>query len=427
MKKGSNTISSIIKGNTIIQKIYKGLLTVYEGFKKILVSGIPPVTLSKSVGQDLIDYKLYGNSIQDGEPSPTAPIEIQSVGNYDETTGKYKVPVKVTGLNLLDKNKLLNGYIKSDGTIESVSWYYCTDFMEVSGDYLTYSNCASTSATVRFYAFYDKDKNFISGSIQNTDEEGNSSYVVSIPSNAKYFRCNVSSGKIDIAMVYLGDTEQEYVDYVEPITTNIYLDEPLRKIDEYQDYIDFINQKVVRNIKEKKLLSTDEWRTYDYNKHGIVPFNLTLSDVGLSRYGHSICSHYKNDKGAIWALNKVDLYSDHPDGTSYYFNTTMTTLDEWKQFLDNNELVLDYILETPIEETIELPNIPTLKGTTILSVDTEIQTTFMEVIYKGNGEPQTLDIEANDTLNSLLSTDTETELDITTTDINNILDDIIGG
>ncbi len=35
---------------------------------------------TKSVGKDLRDYKIYGNSRQDGIPTPDAPIKVQSVG-----------------------------------------------------------------------------------------------------------------------------------------------------------------------------------------------------------------------------------------------------------------------------------------------------------------------------------------------------------
>jgi hypothetical protein len=86
-----------------------------------------------------------------------------------------------------------------------------------------------------------------------------------------------------------------------------------------------------------------------------------------------------------------------------------------------------YPLETPTEETIELPNIPTLKGTTILSVDTTIQPSNAEVVYMGNGKKQLLEEESNLILNEILATNTETELNMTNTEINKILDEIIGG
>ena len=59
----------------------KAFLTnaIEEGFKND-VSGYPLV-LKHSKGRKLIDYKIYGNSIQNGTPTPEAPIEIESVGD----------------------------------------------------------------------------------------------------------------------------------------------------------------------------------------------------------------------------------------------------------------------------------------------------------------------------------------------------------
>jgi hypothetical protein len=88
---------------------------------------------------------------------------------------------------------------------------------------------------------------------------------------------------------------------------------------------------------------------------------------------------------------------------------------------------LVYALNSPIEETIELPNIPTVKGTCILSIEDTTNSSYMEVAYKGKGEVQFLTDEENDILNSILATDTKTEKDISDTEIINILDEIIGG
>lgn len=37
--------------------------------------------------------------------------------------------------------------------------------------------------------------------------------------------------------------------YIAPVTTNIFIDEPLRKVGDYADYVDFEKQKVVRNVE----------------------------------------------------------------------------------------------------------------------------------------------------------------------------------
>ena len=53
---------------------------------------------------------------------------------------------------------------------------------------------------------------------------------------------------INQLMLELGTTATEYEPYRVPVTANIYLDEPLRKIGDYADYIDFKGQRVVRKV-----------------------------------------------------------------------------------------------------------------------------------------------------------------------------------
>lgn len=36
---------------------------VYEAWKKLIASGIPPLTLNKCKEAELIDYKIYGDSV----------------------------------------------------------------------------------------------------------------------------------------------------------------------------------------------------------------------------------------------------------------------------------------------------------------------------------------------------------------------------
>ena len=62
---------------------------------------------------------------------------------------------------------------------------------------------------------------------------------------------------IELQMVK-GSENLPYEPYIEPITTNIFLSEPLRKIGDYADYVDGKGGKVVRNIREFVVLSTME-------------------------------------------------------------------------------------------------------------------------------------------------------------------------
>ena len=64
------------------------------------------ITTTDSTAYPLGDIKLYGRSIQDGEPSPDTPIPIVSVGEYNEETEKYEVRIAVTGAQLFDASKI---------------------------------------------------------------------------------------------------------------------------------------------------------------------------------------------------------------------------------------------------------------------------------------------------------------------------------
>ncbi len=57
----------------------------------------------------LNNYIIYGNSIQNGTPTIHAPVEIKNVG--EKIDEQYTISVKIIGVNLLDKNTLIDGYI----------------------------------------------------------------------------------------------------------------------------------------------------------------------------------------------------------------------------------------------------------------------------------------------------------------------------
>lgn len=62
------------------------------GFLKT-VSGEPPVLIENTMSANLSDYQIHGDLRQDGTPSPASPVAIESCGDYDETTGKYKIEI----------------------------------------------------------------------------------------------------------------------------------------------------------------------------------------------------------------------------------------------------------------------------------------------------------------------------------------------
>lgn len=76
------------------------IMTMAEKIRGFLrtVSGIPPLTLKGCVDKDsIINYTIRGNILQSSTPDHNSPAEMKVVGDFDESTGKYKVPITIDG------------------------------------------------------------------------------------------------------------------------------------------------------------------------------------------------------------------------------------------------------------------------------------------------------------------------------------------
>lgn len=60
------------------------------------ISGVPPLRFM-SRGGYLQDCRIYGNTVQNGTPSPQAPVDVVGCGVWDETQQSYKLPLTVNG------------------------------------------------------------------------------------------------------------------------------------------------------------------------------------------------------------------------------------------------------------------------------------------------------------------------------------------
>ena len=264
-----NNIDKILCNNNVIFE---------QGFTRE-TSGVPPITTpTLSTGKNLRNYKIYGNSVQDGTPTTSNPVQIESVGNLitdinDVNYGKYKIPVTV-----------------SDGTNSN--------------------------------------------------------------------------------------------------TTNIYLNEPLCKIGNYVNYIDFKNQKIIRDLGTLILKGNEDW-TVSKNYSNVYQCKVNFNSVSIP-----ICTHFVG----LDASRTIGNVSDNTDtiklettsNNRIFVNmnsigTTKTDLTNFlsQQYQNNTPVTVIYPLSTPTEEIINLPIIPSIKGTTIYSVGTEVQPSNMYIKYKG--------------------------------------------
>ncbi len=510
IKNNNNSFSTVYDEITSIGKIYKGTLKVYEGWRNLISSGVPPLTLLKSGDKDLIDYKIHGNSVQDGTPTPEAPIEVESVGdktknlfnsnifldygfekNNDEYVGlsssvkrtywtndkniegslTFSFDVKYDSASLQGQrftivytddtvqNVYCTAYnrwvhktvitpnaknvasIKSDYGSRNITTYFKNIQLEIGlkeTDYEPYgykipvavSNNLFDTRTLEQGAIYD------ASGITNDNSTRVRTKFISLEAGTYTLRVDYETGKSFIrgVHVYNYETEvwEEYMAYnsrtvtftlsklskvrfvfnnsansvitpediiklnpvlliegttLENITTNIYLNEPLRKIGDYVDYVDFENGKVVRKVKELELTGKKEIYSNSYftsaNGYSIPPNQvsdyLRTSTYGFSNYFIKQNSSAKLTSGIVFG-NNINIVVP--------FDMNLSTAEDFQEWLrqkydEGTPVRIYYILATPTEETIELPNIPTIKSTTILEVDTTIKPSNMEVVYKG--------------------------------------------
>ena len=627
--KNNKTTSALYKGTKEIVKRYKGTLVVYEAFKKLIASGVPPITLQKCKNANLIDYKIYGNSVQDidtsniwdktyttgtyydengnivsnssiamsnllplkysiyditctayeeapfsynfrfnffdenekwlsqiiipvagvggnvatveqeitipknakyinfsvltkqigreqkicastkNTPTPDTPIEIESMGI--ETSTNLSLPseyqqveyIEGTGTQYLVIDYIASGNTKTKGKfkiMDTSKGAFLFGSRDEKGEYFyglnwgggipykyynSYYYGTITNKTIdnEIHTFYkDKgdlyiddvltlhinDKAFTTPSKMNVFGCYNGVTKGYLPAIARIYDLQFYDEdilKVDLIPCYRKSdnvigmydlvNNKFYINqgtgaflkgknksmYKIPVKvsgkiTNIYLNEPLRKINDYADYVDFEKGKVIRKIY-------NQYITEVYGKSSLAgKYTIFLSEVpkkpymtNNNQYGFAISNKFKTYINPYGQLpnnaNSIQSYITTSGGArvAYTFDDSSINTVELAQEKIGDGFEVNYVVADgeEITEDITLPNIPLNKGTNIIEVDTNILPSNIEVKYYGKTKLLLLNETENIILNDILADDTETELDITDTEINQILDEIIGG
>lgn len=414
----------ICKGDFHPAQLYKGDKKI-AGYAVAEFEGSGNVTLANCYNDNLHNAVIHGNSVQDGEPTPDNPIEVQSVGEKvteGENAGKYKVPVKVRGKNLFEYTSncsyvqsgsnvkqtvtgaIVKGNVNQSGATNSWArgWYtpgylkgncpvlYAGDVVTISADVTLMELRQDSSYNIQVH-LYARNTNGYADSVLTTIPLNKTirikrTYTITNYISGKiFYPCFVLNSnvvKIENIQIEYGNTATAYESYIKPQTHNIYLDEPLRKIEGVgTDYIDFENSIVCRRIKEKKFTGSES-----FYKNG-ESFDTTISDGMKSQWAdgiNALCNSYINSKDYD-GIHKGRATGKFIFGSAFFggvakFNvcdSNYGTANEFKAFLSEryisgNPIKLYYPLSTSKKSYVELPKLPTFKGTTIYEVDTEI-------------------------------------------------------
>lgn len=224
----------------------KKLLRLYheQSKKNRIIEGSLPLNF-KGKGKDLKNYRIYGNTVN-GE----------SVGDLiteGEHAGEYRVPVTVEGKNLCNniwEQKMIN---VNTGNASPNGNTVCCDFIPVKPN-VTYSCSRTIANNYNNLRCYGANKNYL-GSGEVLANKANplpqwASFGTFMITDARvsYIRFNDFSNFLDtkymlVEGVYTAETMPPYEPYHAPITTPVYLPEPIKIVGDEAEYIDYAEQK----------------------------------------------------------------------------------------------------------------------------------------------------------------------------------------
>jgi len=311
--------------------------------------------------------------------------------------GKYKIPVVATSKNTFDEKFRIGSVSGTDTTR-----LYSTQILKIKAgetytvstnlDTNTYNYAVhtlksapptgwdniivdSTWLTNKTYTFTTNVDCYIGIYIRKKDNS-----KISIDETADYW-----------FQIEKGSSATTYEPYAESQTYNIYLNEPLRAIGSYRDYIDFDSGKVVRSVGKYVI---DENTTWSEMQLGVVNSNyiyaystvldklainnklsiLSISNKTSEHQGMWRESNYKNESQDVsfqtYGKLRLAILANRLE------NINKTSLSNW---LKDNNIEVHYVLATQTEETIDLSSIKTLGNTTYIIVNTKIKPTLQGV------------------------------------------------
>lgn len=361
-----------------------------------------PCILENSVGKPATDYKIYGNSVQNGTPSPDSPVEVQSVGERTKNL-----------FNLSDFKNNITLDVTTGLPIEYAERCGITKPIKITGSSFVLTYEAQNTADTRYiYSLLDADMNLIfrKNNMVSGDviELQNAKYVyICFYKNSRNLITTDELAKVQFELSTV-PTDYEPYGYKIPVvtvnqshtlvTTNIYLPEPLRKIGDYADVLNFKNNAVTRKIKKVTFDGSEDWKREYLNKPDLekrYAIGISLFDIHISSIVTNIfCDRYitnntssasSTDVSSVRVgiqTNNIWFFINFDELTGEKTTDTTEILNAWKQKLFENPVTVWYVLADEETENVNITEIPTFNGTTAITTNTEIQPSEIEITYK---------------------------------------------
>ena len=203
---------SDIKGEQLTQNAdIESLQQENERLSRI-VSGLPTknasgtnIVLNDMVKCEIKEISLKGDTLQDGTPTPSSPIDIQSVTG-DQT-------IQCCGKNLFDKNSITNScWLVENGTISTEHpGYDVSDYIPITPNTQYYKGKNGSPRN----KYYDENKQALDTSTYQDISIGGEAGTFTTPNNAHYLRITINEANADINNLQLekGNVATPYEEY----------------------------------------------------------------------------------------------------------------------------------------------------------------------------------------------------------------------
>lgn len=380
---------------------------------------------------DLVEGKFYtnqgtgsfiaGNNI----PNPQTPIEIESVG--EKTKNLFNI-------NAVTKNVA----ILEDGTISSYSGFMASDFIGVkpNGTYTISILNKTPRWNLRVHA-YNKNKEWLSNIATKFTASGINELSFTTTEDCVFVRVSANAG----AVIWVQLEENSVATEYEPYGYKVPIVQSSKNLFDY-DYIFDNRQTSSLNANTKYTeLTLKPNTTYTLSSNCYVANNysgnlfLTLPNVAPSSGINGVTSFTPSrsvvtgEDGKLWIWTRVNYFNGaittskeiFKDGTYWAMLEEGSTATEYEHYrattiniylteplrkvgnftdvlIYKDKKVLRYVevlddsgtqtiensyqgLATPTEETIDIPEISTFKGTNVFDTDTSIKPSEIKINY----------------------------------------------
>ena len=323
--------------------------------------------------------------------------------------GKYKIPVKVNGKNLFNIDDNFadvksyysgNGYYGHKYQLEPNTNYTISLSKNNRTEYvtLTVNNYHSqTDATTYWISHKTNDAITLMPNSKITFKTGNTGEIWINTTNgggAEHFRARMLEC-FENLQIEKGTEATEYEEYKGKIV-NIYLNEPLRKVGNYADYIDFKTQKVVRYVKQVIYDGTEDWNSLSWSGSGTNGYYyITIGNYGSILTSIGFNTHFERkdlttEIAGVIGFNPINSNAFNeariiirPDMEIY------TDVELWKTYLaelyrKGTPVKVYYVLATEDDnEKVSVPELKTYEDYTKIEVLTDLAPSKIEATYEG--------------------------------------------